>query len=184
MIELKCERCGKPFAVKDCRSKTARFCSKDCKYQTMSEERCVPPFGRWASKIERLENGCWKWTGSVDGGGYGHFTIRGRQTKTHRYAFEEFRYPIPRGLEPDHLCRNRWCSNPFHLEPVTRRENVLRGTGVGARHAAKTHCDNGHELTPENSYAPPGRPHWRQCRICRRNYARRHCDRTKSTHLE
>jgi ribosomal protein L24E len=184
MTEKKCENCGKVFAVINSRSKIARFCSRKCKYEIFSSERSIPTFDRWASKIVRTESGCWEWAGSVDGGGYGHLKVgrRGKTKKTiktHRFAFEEFRYPVPMGLELDHLCRNRRCSNPFHLEPVTRRENVLRGTGMGARHAAKTHCDGGHELTPENSYSPPGRPHWRQCRICRRKYARNHWERTK-----
>jgi hypothetical protein len=63
----------------------------------------------------------------------------------------------------DHLCRNTSCVRPDHLEVVTREENALRGS----RNAAKTHCDRGHEFTPENTYVPPSRDH-RACRECRR----------------
>lgn len=81
--------------------------------------------------------------------------------KAHRVAFELIRGCIPNGLVLDHLCRNRGCVNPDHLEPVTFRENIMRGVGYTAQQARKTHCRHGHEFTVENTYV------WRGGRICR-----------------
>lgn len=109
-------------------------------------------FSRFAKKVNRLENGCWQWLSGKDAGGYGRFWFSGDVTlQAHRFAFETFRYPIPEGLETDHLCRNRWCVNPFHLELVTSGENVLRGIGPGALNAKKTHCKHGHEFSVANT---------------------------------
>src|SRR2546426_12646273 len=69
---------------------------------------------------------CWEWTGKKFKNGYGCFRIRGRHFMAHRRAYEMCVGPIPCGLDIDHLCRNRGCVNPSHLEPVTRRDNLLR----------------------------------------------------------
>lgn len=79
---------------------------------------------RFWAKVERDPSGCWLWTASLADGGYGHF---GRW-KAHRYAYETLVEPVPHGLDLDHLCRVRHCVNPSHLEPVTRAENLRRGT--------------------------------------------------------
>ncbi|MFZ2529632.1 MAG: HNH endonuclease signature motif containing protein [Rhodococcus sp. (in: high G+C Gram-positive bacteria)] len=81
---------------------------------------------------------------------------------------------IPEGLVIDHLCRVRHCVNPAHLEPVTNRENTLRGDCVDAnreRSLSRTHCKHGHELTPKNTYIDPRG--YRECRTCRRAAERR-----------
>lgn len=98
--------------------------------------------------------------------GYGLMKAGGKTSRVHRVAYKHFVGPIPDGMTLDHLCRNRACSNPAHLEPVSVGENVLRGIGHTAKNAAKTHCDNGHAFTPENTYAD--RRGWRQCRECNR----------------
>lgn len=98
--------------------------------------------------------------------GYGITKIGGKTTRIHRAVYEHFVGRIPPGLTLDHLCRNRACCNPAHLEPVSVGENVLRGVGHTARNAAKTHCDNGHEFTPENTYVYGAG--WRQCLACNR----------------
>jgi len=72
--------------------------------------------------------------------------------------------PIPEGLDLDHLCRNRWCVNPEHVEPVTRRENLIRGQTTIAQNVSKTHCPAGHAYDETNTYYYRG---MRQCRICR-----------------
>lgn len=98
--------------------------------------------------------GCWNWSGHPRDGGYSGFYIthRGALTRyAHRYAYEALVGPIPDGMVIDHLCRNRQCVNPAHLEPVTHKTNLMRGHGTLARiNAQKTHCNYGHELSGEN----------------------------------
>jgi hypothetical protein len=101
----------------------------------------LSPDNRWRSYIRVEENGCWRWTGQMSKDGYGRFKIGGRYVPAARWTYERWVGPIPAGLEPDHLCRNRWCVNPGCLDPVTHRENVMRGTGpalLGERRRKKT----------------------------------------------
>jgi len=87
--------------------------------------------------------------------------------------------PIPDGKQLDHLCRNHACVNPSHLEVVSGRENVVRGIGPTAKNAKKTHCVNGHALTPENLYrhSPAG---GRKCKACAIRNAREREKRLRS----
>lgn len=109
--------------------------------------------------------GCWINTGSDNGRGYCQIRIDGRKVPAHRFSFETYREPIPPELETDHLCRVRRCMNPWHMEPVTHRINVLRSDGIAAREARKTHCLRGHEFTSSNIRFE-GRK--RKCRTCER----------------
>ena len=118
---------------------------------------------------------CWLWTGAVSAEGYACFLAG---VKAHRFAWELANGPVPEWLVIDHLCRVRHCLNPAHLEPVTNRENILRGEGPPAQNARKTQCPTGHEYTPENTYRyPDGR---RQCRECRRVYIREYMRRRRA----
>lgn len=124
-----------------------------------------PVLDRFWEKVEQVpESGCWLWTARCDGKGYARFW--GDQKKHeggHVFAYRFFKGQIPKGLELDHLCRVPCCVNPDHLEPVTGRENKLRGISPPARYAKRTHCLHGHELSEGNVY---NYGNGRACRLC------------------
>jgi len=122
---------------------------------------------RLMAKVKVAENGCWERTVGVNNLGYSTLRFQGKMYAAHRAAYEVFIGPIPEGLQIDHLCRNRVCVNPDHLEPVTRRENLLRGEGFSAQAARKTHCPQGHCYEGDNLYRTlEGH---RKCRACHRD---------------
>lgn len=128
---------------------------------------------RFWARVNKTE-GCWLWTGSMRTDGYGQFWDGKRNVKAHRFAYEDEGWAIPEGLELDHLCRNRACVRPEHLEAVTHLTNVRRGNS-GTRQLARTHCPRGHEYSPENTYTAPGQTK-RGCRTCRIETSKRHRD--------
>lgn len=124
---------------------------------------------RFWSKVD-TSGECWLWRGAKDGQGYAEFFFDCRQLAAHRLIYEALVGPIPAGLTIDHLCRNRACVNPAHLEPVSNRVNILRGEGITAQQARQTHCKNGHAFDLFNTrWETKGS---RKCRICEREYER------------
>lgn len=130
----------------------------------------MPVKDRIARNIRRQETGCWLWTGSLTNQGYGSMQVDGVGTTAHRAAYQALVGPVPEGLVLDHLCRNRRCCNPAHLEPVRQRENTLRSPiALGAINAAKTHCPHGHPYDDANTYVYHYRNTTvRRCRECAR----------------
>lgn len=112
-----------------------------------------------------IQTGCLEWQGVRSRTGYGYIGSGGRGQRTlwvHRVAYELAYGPIPEGLVIDHLCRVRHCVNAEHLEAVTAKENLRRGIG----HGSETHCPQGHEYTPANTYTD--KKNRRSCNACRR----------------
>lgn len=117
----------------------------------------------------RQNGDCIEWTGPLDRGGYGHVSVGKLTARAHRASYEVAFGPIPAGLQIDHLCRNRACINPAHLEAVTPRENILRAMRFNGLGPFKTECKRGHAFTPENTYHYRGT---RACRTCKVNSTR------------
>lgn len=121
---------------------------------------------RFWSKVEKTDS-CWNWKANTVRGNYGRFKYNKKEEMAHRLSYENSKGVIPQGLVLDHLCKNPKCVNPSHLEAVTQRENVLRGNTLPAKNILKTHCPEGHEFTPENTYISKGKyGNSRNCRTC------------------
>lgn len=131
----------------------------------------VAPVVRFMAKVDRQPTGCWLWTAVTDKDGYGLFTPSHHvQVRAHRWSYEHLVGPIPDGMQVDHLCRVHGCVNPAHLEPVTHRENQVRGSTFTATNLAKTHCPAGHPYDAGNTIIVRGSA--RLCRTCHRRFAR------------
>lgn len=115
----------------------------------------------------KITPGCWEWTGYVNVKGYGRLN----KMIAHRQAYEMVVGDLDPTLVIDHLCRNRKCVKPTHLEQVTNRENLLRGDTLSAQNVLKTVCPRQHPYSPENTYY---RGRKRSCRTCVRDQHRQY----------
>jgi hypothetical protein len=115
------------------------------------------PWDRRPSFADQIDaaGDCWEWTGTKAVQGYGVTTVGRTQWKAHRLIYEALGGPIPEGMTIDHLCRNKICVNPDHLDVVSAVENVMRGYSPQAKHARKVYCQRGHRL-----------PTSRHCQTC------------------
>ncbi len=140
---------------------------------------------RFLLKIDVQATECWDWSGTLYPGGYGMMWAGGKLVRAHRFAYEYFTgCLIPEHLEIDHLCRNRRCVNPSHLEAVTHQENCRRGEAglkFGLLQRAKTHCPQGHPYDDANIRTRKNGK--RECKICYRGNNKRRWLRRKMAKL-
>lgn len=129
-----------------------------------------------------VQTRCWNWLGHIGDTGYGRvYQPATRRTgHAHRVAYETFVGPIPAGMQLDHLCRNRACCNPAHLEPVTAFINVRRGQSPAMQARRRTHCAKGHPFAL-HGVVRHGR---RICRTCQNDYCRAYYHRQRAAALK
>lgn len=119
---------------------------------------------RFFEKV-KITSHCWIWNASKNEDGYGLFRFNGKVRRAHQFSYKLYKGKLKDGCEIDHICKNRSCVNPYHMEGVTHKENTLRGNTVGGVYARRTHCKSGHPFTGENVYSRgPGLG--RGCRAC------------------
>lgn len=143
-----------------------------------------PAIDRFAEKIALTDGGCLQWIGHVERHGYARIWVDRCNVSAHRWSYEYFVGPIPDGLQIDHLCRNRACVNPEHLEPVTAAENVRRSTiaeAAALRASRITHCPEGHPYSDENTYRSGGS---RVCLACKKKRAKDDYERNREAVIE
>ena len=111
---------------------------------------------RFLAKVDKTAT-CWNWTATISFGGYGQFTYKSKNWRAHRYSYSVFVGPLVEGLVIDHLCSNRKCVNPEHLEQVTQQENISRA------YRKREHCKYGHEL---DGIKTKDGATYRRCKTC------------------
>lgn len=167
VIECKREGCSDPSLTRGMCRKHYRTALATGEIARLTQE------SRFFARVVAAPGGCWQWVGALNPAGYGASNLKDCASLAHRYSYELAKGKIPDFMHLDHLCRNRACVNPDHLEPVTNQENVNRGL---ASRDLVDRCGYGHDRA-EHSYWAPGRRAW-ECRACAHN---RYLRRKKST---
>jgi hypothetical protein len=123
------------------------------------------PIENFKKHIQITKEGCWEWTAKIHKNtGYGYFTVKGKTHLSHRFSYKYFKGEIPLNLCIDHICENRKCVNPEHLQAITLKQNILKGKSVCAQKAKQIYCHKNHPLSGENLYITPDNR--RQCKTC------------------
>jgi hypothetical protein len=147
----------------------------------LTEYRKKPIAEKFLDKVIKT-NDCWGWKNKPNGRGYSTLSYNYRNVLAHRFSYEQKYGKLEKGMVLDHLCRNRWCVNPDHLQVVSNKENILRGESPSAHNARKTHCPSGHEYNDENTLKYElklYKGHSRVCRECARLRAKSYRERKK-----
>ena len=145
----RCMRCGLEFSARNTRH---QYSSNEWDARKFCSLRCSSNHGPIASRFWQYAergDGCWKWLGRRHSAGYGVISVDGQECLAHRISYELAIGTIPFGLEIDHLCRNRMCVRPDHLEAVSHRENVRRGPSETMRLFRSGKCKQGHQRTSD-----------------------------------
>lgn len=155
---------------------TYQLLSENMRPNNMKQTRRKKPIEvRFMKFVEKDQDGCWNWKGHIARKGYGSF--HSKERLAHRVSYLLFKGELIKNLTIDHLCRNRKCVNPDHLEQVTSKENRDRGLcGI-----LRTHCSNGHEFSKENTYLYPNARNKRVCKTCKKEQSRKASLKRKET---
>ena len=168
-----------------------QFAYNHCDSDWVQDEKINPAITAIKEHLDKKwsDYPCYEWQGYKTNLGYGQLGTAkklGKNLYAHRIVWEAVNGPIPEGLSLDHLCRNPSCISPHHLEPVTHKENCLRGVGVGAINSKKTHCKTGHAFDELNTgYLKDGRRYCKECqRLATENWRNKNDKNTNRNNKE
>lgn len=179
ILPTRCAHCGGKFQP---RRQTTKYCSKAC-YEESRIPQGTEEERFWNHVAKLGDEDCWEWQSTLNDNGYGIGYKDGKRYSAHRAAYEYAIGPIPEGLQLDHLCRNRSCVNPRHLEPVTPKENGLRSENKIWKAHLSNFCKHGHEFTEDNTTYVVNKKGYRErvCRTCRKIALIKHKNKQSQT---